>query len=313
VNFPLPRALPAGATIGICAPSGLVPEPAALDRAAAHLRQLGYRVVLASGIDAREGYFAGSTAQRLAGLHQLVRNPAIDLVMAARGGFGLSHLLPHIDWQACAESGKLFCGFSDFTAFHLGLYARTGQVSIAGPMACSDLAGDSTSTLHAEHVWGLLTDGRRGHSYPVCTSEGPLATGSETGVLWGGNLSLLAHLVGTPWFPQIDGGLLFIEDLAEAPYRIERMLMQLELSGVLARQRAILVGHFTACDPVPGAPANYLFTDVLSALRTRFDGPVLTGLPFGHVRDKIALPFGALARVAQDGEHWQLHVEAFAA
>jgi len=126
----LNRALREGGTIGICAPSGFLPVPEKLPLAVSRLQSHGYKVVVAPSVLAQEGYFAGSTESRLSDFHQLVANPDIDLIMAARGGFGLSHLLPHIDWKACAKSQKLFCGFSDFTALHLALYSQTGQISL---------------------------------------------------------------------------------------------------------------------------------------------------------------------------------------
>lgn len=304
-----PRALSERAVIGICQPSGALPDPTALPRAIAHLQSLGHQVVVAPRVTARSGCFAGSVAQRLEDLHALVAHPDVQLIMPARGGFGLSHLLPHIDWAACAASRKLFCGFSDFTAFTLGLHARTGQTSFAGPMAVSDLAGETVSPLHAAEVWPLFRQCAGEHRYPPFMHQGPPLQDRIAGPLWGGNLSLLAHLVGTPWFPDIAGGILFIEDIAEAPYRVERMLLQLELAGVLARQRAILLGAFTACDPVAAAPNPYTLSEVFAALRQRFAGPVLDGLPFGHIRDKVALPFGAAAHLSIDGREWQLCTE----
>ena len=310
-----PRALPPRATIGIWAPSGALPDVSALRAAVSRLEGLGHRVVVAPGAEERDGYFAGSALTRLRGLRTLVDDPTIDLVMAARGGFGLSHLLPDIDWAACAASGKLFCGFSDFTAFHLGLFAQTGQISIAGPMACSDFQGEIISTLHAEHFWGWISQSGEGrHTYPAWESDqgaacaGRAAQQRISGTLWGGNLTMLAHLVGTPWFPVIDDGILFIEDIGETPYRLERALMQLALAGILARQQAIITGAFTACTPAPHAGAHYTVEDVLAATRARFAGPVVTGLAFGHVRDKLALPFGARAELFLDGARCQLSV-----
>ena len=306
-----PRALKPNATLGICALSGALPDAAALARAVDRLQQLGHRVIVADGTTDRDGYCAGTPATRLGALHALVRDPDIDLILAARGGFGLSHLLPAIDWAACAASGKLFCGFSDFTAFHLGLLARTGQISLAGPMAISDFAGDTLSVLHHHHFWGLLSGPAQRHRYPVWEHDGPPLDVTVRGTLWGGTLSLVTHLVGTPWFPAIDGGVLFLEDIGEAPYRIERMLLQLELAGILRRQRAILLGAFTACEPAPTVSARYTMDDVIAALRRRFDGPVVTGLAFGHIRDKLALPVGAQAQLDLRGQHCTLSVDPF--
>ncbi len=307
----LPRALPASATIGICAPSGWIADPAALARSVHTLEARGHQVRLMPGCLERDGYCAGTAARRLADLHALVHDPAIDLVLAARGGFGLSHLLAHIDWAACANSGKLFCGFSDFTAFHAGLYARTGQISIAGPMATSDLATEVPDPVHDRVFWPVLQQGAAGHTYPDWSSDQPVPDGEWQGTLWGGNLCLLAHLCGTPYLPAIDQGILFLEDIGEAPYRIERMLLQLDLAGVLARQQVILLGAFTACEPPAGAIADYRLKAVIAALRMRFAGPVLTGLPFGHVRTKWTLPFGAQAQLRVEGAQAHLRVLPF--
>jgi len=159
----------------------------------------------------------------------------------------------------------------------------------------------------------LLSGDAAVHRYPQCLQSGPPLDAVIEGPLWGGNLSLLAHLVGTPWMPEIKGGILFLEEIAEAPYRVERMLLQLELAGILGRQRAIVLGAFTACEPLPGAPVPYLLAEVIAGLRGRFAGPVIDGLPFGHVRDKVALPFAAPARLTLQGQHWQLQVESILA
>jgi len=305
-----PRALREGGTIGICAPSGFLPAPEKLSLAVTRLESHGYKVVVTPSVLARDGYCAGSAESRLADLHRLVEDPSIDLIMAARGGFGLSHLLPHIDWKACAKSQKLFCGFSDFTALHLALYSQTGQISLAGPMAVTDFAGSDESALHAEHFWALVSSQRSAeHIYPEWQNDQAHQPQKIEGTLWGGNLSLVTHLVGTPWFPQIEGGLLFLEDIGEAPYRIERMLMQLDLSGVLAKQSAIILGAFTGCEPPEGAAAQYHLSEVITGLRKRFAGPVISGLPFGHIKDKFTLPFGAPATLRIDGLNCRLSVE----
>jgi len=309
-TFRRPRALREGGTIGICAPSGFLPVPDKLPVAVSQLASHGYQVCVAPSVLERDGYCAGSPEARLSDLHQLVADPSVNIIMAARGGFGLSHLLPHIDWKACAESQKLFCGFSDFTAFHLALYAQTGQMSLAGPMAVTDFSGKDESTLHTKHFWDVITQsGPSVHWYPEWQNDQEQPSLQYEGTLWGGNLSLVAHLIGTPWFPEIEGGILFLEDIGEAPYRIERMLMQLELAGVLHKQTAIVLGAFTGCEPPADAPAQYALKEVIAGLRQRFSGPVLTGLPFGHIKDKLTLPFGAQASLTINGFTCRLKIE----
>ncbi len=305
-----PRALREGGTIGICAPSGFLPLPEKLPLAVNRLESHGYKVVVTPSVLAREGYCAGSAESRLADLHRLVEDPSIDMIMAARGGFGLSHLLPRIDWKACASSQKLFCGFSDFTAFHMALFAQTGHISLAGPMAVTDFSGSDESELHAENFWGLVSKkGSFTHTYPGWQNDQAFPAQKLEGTIWGGNLSLVTHLIGTPWFPQIEGGLLFLEEIGEAPYRIERMLFQLELAGVLKNQAAIVLGAFTACEPAADAQVQYHLSEVIAGLRQRFTGPVISGLPFGHIKDKFTLPFGAASSLILDGLDCRLSVQ----
>lgn len=286
-----------GDTIGIFAPSGVLPEPDKLTLARANLESLGFKVRIAEGTLDREGYCAGSLETRRKALESLVDDPEVGLIMAARGGFGLSHLLPHVNWTKCRAAQKYFCGFSDFTAFHLGYFAKTSGISLAGPMAVSDFGGPSISPLHADHLFGRLAHPELAHPLPVFQSDQDHGQQTLRGPLWGGNLSLLTHLVGTPYCPRIDGGLLFLEDIGEAPYRIERMLLQLEFAGLLQTQKAILLGAFTGSEPPSTLPVRYTLDEVIAALRARFAGPVITGLPFGHIKDKVTLPFGGEACV----------------
>lgn len=282
--------------IYLVSPSGAVLDPALIDRAKANLKQAGFRVTADRGVLRREQRFAGTDEQRL---KALVRAAAQEhgIVMATRGGYGLSRLLPRIDWRLMADSGKRFVGHSDFTAFHLALLAQTGAVSYAGPMAAFDYGGkrvdDLTDALFGETMRGELE---------ILSFESPDADPVDArGVLWGGNLAMLVSLLGTPFLPQIDGGILFLEDVNEHPYRVERMLMQLHQAGILARQHAIVFGSFTdyKLSPLDG---GYDLDAVLAWLRREVRVPVVTGLPFGHVKVKATLPVGAKVGIAtEDG------------
>jgi len=282
--------------IALFSPSGRVVDAPALDRAATCLLALGHRVVEDEGARARHQRFAGDDDARLAAFARVAARPDVDLAVAVRGGYGLSRLLERIDYAAIATSGKRWMGHSDFTAFQLAALAKAGVTTFAGPMAAYDFGAESPSAFTIGHCFGLL-DARE---YEVeCALDGP--DGEHAGVLWGGNLALVAHLVGTPYLPDVDGGILFLEDTAEHPYRIERMLLQLHLAGVLARQRAILLGAFSDYTLFPHDD-GYDVPDVVDAVRLRTGVPVYTGLPFGHVRDKLTLPVGGHARVeVRDG------------
>jgi muramoyltetrapeptide carboxypeptidase len=286
----LPRALPEQATIGVWAPSGRVDE-AALAQGVAYLEDLAHRVVLPGEALHSWRYFAGSDEERLAGLEALLDDPAVDLVMAARGGYGLTRLLARIDWNRVAASGKLFVGFSDFTAFNMAAYACANLLTFHGPMLAVDFGKPQPDTFTQQHFWMAL--GGAAHRIDDVACEHGCDPRRIDGTLWGGNLSLLAHLAGTPYFPAIDGGILYVEDFAEEPYAAERLFYQLYHCGALGRQRALVLGDFSDC--IPTNPARYPYTmdEVVDGLRKLLPYPVLTGFPFGHIARKVTLPFGA--------------------
>ena len=286
----LPRALPEPATIGVCAPSGRVDE-ASLSQGVAYLKDLGHHVVMAEETLHTWRYFAGTDDERLRGFHALVDDPSIDMVMAVRGGYGLTRLLPRIDWNRVAASGKAFVGFSDFTAFNMAAYACANMLTFHGPLLGVDFGRAELDTFSEQHFWMALS--RPSHRIDDIASAHGYDPRRIDGTLWGGNLSLLTHLVGTPYFPMIDGGILYVEEIAEEPYAIERMFMQLFHAGVLGRQRALVLGDFTDCRPNNPVRYPYTMEEVIETLRTWLPYPVLTDFPFGHVPRKATLPFGA--------------------
>lgn len=282
--------------IYLFSPSGQILEPKRLELASQRLNQLGFAV----GIDpdALEVHerFAGTDAQRLAAVQRALQQPQ-PIVMATRGGYGLSRILGQIDWRAVADSGKRFVGMSDFTAFNLALLAQTGAISYTGPTAIADFGGDETDELTTE-LFGELMRGEL-ELFSFESEDSDAVDGH--GILWGGNLALVCSLLGTPYFPNIDGGILFLEDVGEAPYRVERMLTQLWHAGVLNRQMAVLLGRFTAYKT--GASDNGFDMDsVVRWLRETVKVPVVTGLPYGHVDVKVSLPVGKEVGLAtEDG------------
>lgn len=290
-----PRADMATRGVGFYAPSGFALDPSAVDRATARFAARGDRVIVDPTCRMREMRFSAHDDERLAAMLRMAADPQVDLAIALRGGYGLTRLLPRLDFAALSAARKLWLGYSDFTAFQLAALARAGMVTFAGPVV-SDFGAAEASAYTMEHCFGLLDHAR----YEVaCALDGPdLAC---AGVLWGGNLALVAHLAGTPYFPQVDGGILFLEDVGETPYRVERMLYQLHHAGVLARQQAILLGHFTEY-ALSANDGGYDMESVVQQMRTVCAAPILTGLPFGHVRDKLTLPVGGRCDVTvRDG------------
>ncbi|MPS28676.1 MAG: LD-carboxypeptidase [Alcaligenaceae bacterium] len=277
----------------LVSPSGAVPDPEVLARARGNLKAQGFHPVADRGALLRQERFAGTDDQRLAALARAAAQKH-PIVMATRGGYGLSRILPRIDWKAMADSGKRFVGHSDFTFFQLALLARTGAVSYAGPMAAFDFGGkrvdDLTAAMFGETLRGELE---------ILSFESEDSDAVDCrGVLWGGNLAVLASLLGTPYFPRTRG-ILFLEDINEHPYRVERMLVQLAQAGVLARQKAIVLGSFTDYKLTPH-DAGYDLRSVVEWLRREVKVPVVTGLPFGHVKTKATLPVGAKIGLATE-------------
>jgi muramoyltetrapeptide carboxypeptidase len=260
-------------------------------RGVAYLEDLGHRVVVADETLHAWRYFAGTDEERVRGLHTLLDDPSIDLIIPSRGGYGLSRLLHRIDWMKVAASGKAFVGFSDFTAFNMAAYACSNLLTFHGPMLGVDLGRAAPDSFSEQHLWMALT--RSTHRIDDMACEHGYDPRRIDGPLWGGNLSMLAHLVGTPYFPNIDGGILYVEEVGEEPYAVERMFLQLYHAGVLGRQRALLLGSFADCEPKNTQRYPYCLPEVIETLRTLLPYPVLTDLPFGHVARKVTLPFGA--------------------
>lgn len=283
---------------GFYAPSGVVVDEAAVDRATRRLLALGHRVVEDVSSRVRHQRFAGDDDERLAAIARMAARDDVDVAVAIRGGYGLSRLLHRIDFGALAHARTRWLGHSDFTAFQLAALASAGIVTYAGPMAAYDFGAEVPSEFTFEHCFAML--GAREHEVAL-ELEGPTHDSIE-GTLWGGNLAMIAHLVGTRFLPAIDGGLLFLEDVAEHPYRIERMLYQLVHAGILQRQRAIMLGRFTDYALYPHDD-GYDLPIVVAHLRAAVDVPVYTGLPVGHIRDKLTLPVGGRATLtARDGK-----------
>ncbi len=294
-------------TIAVVAPSGYAPDPAAFQRGLERLRALGHTVKDYSATSARHQRFAATDAQRLAQLHDAARDDEVEIVIALRGGYGLSRLLPEIDFKLLAASGKRWVGHSDFTVLQMGMLAQ-GAASFAGPMICDDFSREDLSEFTHTHFWQCLSQDEL--TLDVSAAGNPAL--SISGKLWGGNLAMLAHLAGTPWMPKIEGGILFVEDVNEHPYRVERMLLQLAHAGVLTSQQTILLGDFSGYK-LSDYDNGYDFAAMADWLSGYLGLPVLRGLPFGHVRDKLTLPVGADCRLSSDASGFRLELSGYSA
>lgn len=263
-------------------------------RARRRLAALGFDVSIDPSVRARHQRFAGDDDARLATLHR-VADAAPSVAMASRGGYGLTRLLDRINWGRIArsvEQGTRWVGYSDLTALQLGLLARTGARSWHGPMAAEDFGRDDDEGGVDEVTRDCLREAMAGELEAVGFRTEPGYDGLQArGVLWGGNLAVVQSLLGTPYWPSVRNGILFLEDVNEHPYRVERALLQLHQAGVLARQKAVLLGAFTDYRASP-LDRGYTLKRAVAHVRQVCPVPILTGLPFGHVRTKVCLPVG---------------------
>jgi muramoyltetrapeptide carboxypeptidase len=292
--------------IAIVAPSGYTLDDAALARGIAWLEAQGHTVrnyFETAGVFQR---FGGTDESRLAQLSAAAADPQVDVVMALRGQYGMTRLLPQIDFARMAASGKIFVGYSDFTAFQMALLAKTGASSYAGPMFLSDFAVREPLAFTTDDFFACLAGPT--HRISQAVSGNPVL--NVQGTLWGGNLAMINSLIGTDYFPQVDDGILFVEDVNEHPYRVERMLLQLMQSGVLSRQRALVLGDFSAYKITP-VDNGYDFEAMLTYLRKTLPCPVLTGLQFGHCAKRVTLPFGGHATLNSDANGFEMTISGY--
>ena len=307
------------AHIYIFSPSSAVRDKSAFRRGVKRLAALGHEVEVDEAALAVHMRFAGDDVTRIAAIHRAAASGA-DVALISRGGYGLTRILPGIAYKKVAkaiEGGMQFVGLSDFTAFQLALLAKAGAISWAGPALGEDFGVEGEPDDIMEACFDdLVLDQGEGAGWRLPLERVPrtpkivakkdqktLGDGQlvmKNAVLWGGNLSVLVALLGTPYWPEVKGGVLFIEDVNEHPFRIERMLTQLLQAGVLARQKAIVFGQFTGIRLAPH-DKGYKLATVVAWLRSQLKVPVLTGLPFGHVPTKVLLPVGGKVDLLVEG------------
>ncbi|EAA4217113.1 muramoyltetrapeptide carboxypeptidase [Salmonella enterica subsp. enterica serovar Mississippi] len=289
----------------LIAPSGYCINQQAAFRGVQRLTDAGHQVENDEVIRRRYQRFAGTDAERLADVNSLASLTSPDtIVMPVRGGYGASRLLDRIDWQALASRQQrdplLICGHSDFTAIQAGLLAQANVITFSGPMLAANFGAETLNTFTEQHFWLAL---RKAQFTVEWQGDGPQC--DVQGTLWGGNLAMLISLIGTPWMPTIDKGILVLEDVNEHPFRVERMLLQLEYAGILNRQSAIVLGSFSGAAPNE-YDAGYSLESVYAFLRSRLSVPLITGLDFGHEQRTVTLPIGANATLKNTRQGTQL-------
>ncbi len=289
--------------IYIYSPSGAVRDKAAFRRGVKRLKALGHEVELDADALTSHQRFAGDDATRIAAIHRAAASGA-DVALISRGGYGLTRILHALNYKAIAKAarnGTQFVGISDFTALQLALLHKADGVTWAGPALCE---GFGPLPQPDDIMEACFEDMLCGQGEAVGWRQWAGSENSTTdvrdAVLWGGNLSVLVSLLGTPFFPEVRGGVLFLEDISEHPYRIERMLTQLLYAGVLKRQKAVVLGQFTGFQ-LSSHDRGFSLKGVAQWLQERLSVPVFNNMPYGHVQTKVLLPVGAKVQLVCEG------------
>jgi muramoyltetrapeptide carboxypeptidase len=296
-----PRLRP-GDLVGLVAPGGYANDRI-VDKSVRNIEALGLRVKVGTYIRAVHGNYAGSVQQRLADLHAMYADPEVRMIWPVRGGSGCISLLNGLDYALIRRNPKILLGYSDITALHLAIHRRAGLVGFHGPVASSTLADYSR-----EHMLAVLCEPRANYTIPMAPENAvkaqtapqfairTLTQGVATGPLMGGNLSLLAALCGTPYAPDFRDGLLFVEEVDEAPYRIDRWMTQLDLAFGLHNAAGVMVGVCEDCAPKPGERGLDLIETLDQHLKP-LTVPAVSGYSIGHIRHQFTLPVGVRARL----------------
>jgi muramoyltetrapeptide carboxypeptidase len=295
-------------TIALPALMGHLRDPQAYYRALDYFAARGHRVLLDPNALNKHGYFSAPDSVRLDTFHAMLHERP-DVVMPLRAGYGITRLLADFDWALVKSCGAKFVGFSDFTGFNLAALCH-GIVTYSGPLSVVEFGSKEIDPFMERECWSTLASGRCEITVQKTSESAPINAQEHTGVLWGTNLSMIAHLVGTPYFPDVRNGILLVEDIGEEPYAIERALMQLWHAGILQQQNAIIFGvinGYTFDDPAAKA---YSMEEVIADLRKRVRCPIVTDFPFGHVSTKATLPIGGQARLSISDTGYSLTASA---
>jgi muramoyltetrapeptide carboxypeptidase len=258
-----------------------------LPRAQENARSLGWEPVVGPHASARVGYLAGQDRERLNDINRALRDPSVNAIWCLRGGYGVMRILPGIDYDALSRSPKAIIGYSDVTALHAAVQRKCRLITFHGPTARETLTDFSRDSFQRAVV-------EQADSCGVASEARELNAGTAEGRFVGGNLAMLSSLCGTPYMPDLTDGILILEDVNEPVYRVDRMLEQLKLSGVLNGCKAIVFGDCTGCNATtPGRT----FDDVLGELAHELGVPCLAGIPIGHIAEQWTIPLGAMGTV----------------
>ena len=284
--------------IGIISPSSPISDKAKLEAGVSYFKKMGYRVKVGNNAMKEWGYLAGTDEERVEDIHNMFLDHEVKLIICLRGGYGASRLLDKIDYSIIKNNPKIFCGYSDITVLQNAFFNKTGLVTFAGPMAGVDFYKDIREFTE-RNFWDAVTSSELIKiNYPCGERLGSYQGGIAEGRLIGGNLSLFSTLIGTEYLPEPEGKILFLEEVDEVPYRIDRMLNQLRLSGFLGKIKGVILGSFTDCMESNPQRKSLKLEEVMEDYFIKnIHAPVLYNLKLGHINDNLTIPLGVNVRI----------------
>lgn len=296
-----PPRLRKGDLIGLVSPASAPSSAEKIEKGVRYLESLGYRTRVAPHASSMHGYLAGTDDERAADFNAMINDATVKAIFALRGGYGTPRILGALDYRGLKRTPKIIVGYSDLTSLQLAVLRKCSLVTFSGPMVAVEM-WNGIDPYTEEHFWRLLTSTKAPGAFMFPSELAPRAvqSGKARGILVGGNLALLMANVGTPYIPPLTGAILFLEDVDEAPHRVDRMFMQLKNGGTLSSIAGLVLGLFTECVPSDPSTPHLTIDQVLAELVSHTDVPILGNIPYGHVPRKVTLPLGVRARMDVD-------------
>jgi muramoyltetrapeptide carboxypeptidase len=288
-----PERLKKGDLIGVISPASSPLDPVNLDSGVNYIEKLGYRVEVGKNVGKVNGYLAGSDEERADDLNSMFKNKNVKAIICLRGGYGAFRILDRINYKLIRNNPKIFVGFSEITALQTAILHKAGLITFAGPMVASDFA-NGVSSYTEELFWRLLTSNKKlGRlRYPDQSKLSGITKGSATGRILGGNLAVFNALIGSPYFPLLKDRILLLEDVAELPYKIDRMFNQLRMIKVFTKVKGIVLGRFVDCYEHDPMKKTLTLGEVMEDYLNDLNIPVVYTFPHGHIKDKVTVPIG---------------------
>jgi muramoyltetrapeptide carboxypeptidase len=288
-----PKKLVKGDLIGVISPASSTDDIIKVEEGVRYLENNGYKVEVGKNVGKYHGYLAGEDSLRLNDLHYMFNKKEVKAIICVRGGYGSPRLIDKIDYKIIRNNPKIFVGYSDITALNMAFYHKAGLITFIGPMVSVDFGGE-VSRFSEENFWRILTSSKKIGRLSLPREEKifQLSKGNVTGRIIGGNLALLVSLLGTDYFPEIKDRILFLEDIGELPFRIDRMLNQLRLAGIFNQIKGIVLGAFIDCNETDPLKKTLSLGEVVDDYLSKLKIPVIYNFPNGHIKDIITIPNG---------------------